>query len=289
MHLIGTEFLDEIIQTAIITSRLKETSPVSLLLVAESGAGKSKTLLRFHADYIYRCDDLTSKGLFDLLGEDTKNNMSFLLLPDLNPALSHRGSVSNLLMANLLTITADGTMAVADGRNNKILQHRPIGVISAVTTDMFYRNHKRWKMLGLLRRFLAIHYCYSSPTIALALKEIGKDRINANQLTQIHMLNGSYALPKIEENYSLQLESFAKDLATNLSQYISYNVTPEKNNRALKIGFGRPVLPMSPFTVLRTMARAHAALQKREEVSESDMGFIQKLIQFTAMARPAEL
>lgn len=290
MQLVGTRPIEEIIHTATLTPFVHNSIPVSIILISESGAGKSKTVLRFQGEHIMRVDDLTSKGLFDILRADPQNKIRFLLIPDFNPVLSHKASVSNLLIANLLTVSSEGLVNISDGRDAKELKHAPCGIITAVTTQMFLRSQRKWSELGITRRFLPVHYGYSTRTIMQAQDEIRQQHVTSQLLKNIHISpngaanSGAVTIPP---EIGLKIEAMSQLLANNLGQYSSFEWEGKTKARVIKQG--TPIYPMSPHITLQTLAKANALRQHRTEANASDLDFLAGVIDFTNMQKRVEL
>lgn len=286
--LVGTKKLETVITNAIATAFVENSIPISIMLVADSGAGKSKTLIRFQGQHIMRCDDLTTAGLFDMLANDPKNEIRFLLIPDFNPVLSHKSSVSSLLIANLLSVTQDGTVNVQDGRQKKEMKHEPVGILTAVTPEMFIRYSKKWRELGVTRRIIPLHYTYSPETIMEAQTQILEGRIDARQLDLINC-NLSPRKVMIPLRIAKQLKDFSTFLANNLSEFMSTSRGPFKKEEAGDVKKGKQLLPLAPHVVLRAIAQGAALKAGRNICNSRDVEAALQFLKFTSMSERVAL
>lgn len=286
--LVGLERVEEIVHTAMLTPFVIGHTPVSLIVVSESGAGKSKTLLRFEAAHVLRCDDLTSKGLFDIMARDQSNKVRYIQIPDFNPVLSHRASVTNLLIANLLTLSSEGIVRMSDGRNEKELPHDTCGIITACTYDMFARNQRKWNLLGITRRFLPVHYQYSTETIMKAQRGIRNSEVNSYLLkpckvdTPKHPINISY-----NQDQGIWIEALSNTLASHLAQF--HTIKTIEGKREPFVAQGRPIYPMSPHLTLQALAKAHAIRRGDNQLHDDDLKFLDSVLEFTNMAKQVQL
>jgi hypothetical protein len=280
--LAGVQPIEDIINAIVGTAFVDDSIPISCMVVAPSGAGKSRTIIRFDAPYILRCDDLTSSGLTDMLTRDSDNKIKFLLIPDFNPILSHKASVSNLLLANLLSVTQDGTARIMDGRGNKEVKHNPIGIITAVTFDMFARYSRKWHELGITRRILPIHFTYSLRTVQQAQLLIREGRINSNN-KPMEMRNYKQAAIKLDEKLSMDIQLLSDRLALNLGQYIRLYKGVRQPVQ------GEALLPMAPHVVLHSMARGNAMRFGRNHINTSDVELCTDFVSFTDMVNRRQL
>jgi len=162
------EEIQKLLEVIFFTAWLKDENPVSVLLIGPSGTGKSKLICATESPCFLRTDSITSNGLFDIAQRDTSNVIKFLLIPDLNGTLSRRPTTVESTLANLLSFTSDGTVRVDDGREGKVCKHRPIGLITAATTEIYKKNEnnrtKRFSTIPyLLYTVGVVRYYESSP------------------------------------------------------------------------------------------------------------------------------
>jgi hypothetical protein len=284
--LIGLDILTEIVETAIFSAHLTDTIPISLILIGQSGSGKSKLIIAYNSTIgCHLTNDVTSMGLSDLMSADIAGKIRFLIVPDFNLVLSHRSSTTTLTVANLLSLLSEGTVRVDDGRIKKEVQHIPVGILTAMTRDLYSLYARKWAILGLNRRFIPIYYEYSLETRMKI-----QDSIAAGKTTLLQLNGKKLALPSAPTDVDLaeyvsQLKAASDELATNIGWIPAYHRIKPKNSAA----FSGKALEFSPHLALRSMARAHALREKRKEVTPTDVAFIMKLLQFTRYDRPGVL
>lgn len=288
-HLVGLGPVLEIVHVALLTSYIEKATPIAIMLVAPSGGGKTATLKRFQADFIHQTNDLTSSGLWQILRDDKDEKLSHICLEDFNPLLSHKSSVSSLTIASLLSVMSDGMMRIDDGRERHELVHKPVGIITGVTPEMFAANLEKWHGLGLIRRFLPIHFVYKQETIHHAQQTIREGKINSKPLPPIKLeIPQSKVSPIISPEFAKDIEMQSVFLGTHLG--VNSFVTKGRNNEWKREYIQGPaVLPMAPHIILRTMAQARALKERRMHVDESDMVFLRTLVSFVNPLSPAQL
>lgn len=289
--LIGTKVLEDIIETAIFTGHLADTVPVSVMLIGPSGAGKSKMLLKFEGMMLHRSDDITSSGLQDIVTEDEKTQtVTHIVLPDFNAPLSHKPSTTGLLIANLLTMMSDGTARIDDGRETKTLTHNPIGILTAVTPEMYSKNEYRWKMLGFKRRFLPIFYDYTTETIRRVQGMIRKGKVTSAQLTKRVIVFKGEGKRKIYLNSheANELDLLSSTLAEHLAIH-GIAKRDEKKSIVREIVPGKALLPYSPHLLLQAMAKGNALKAGRPRVNGTDIKFCIDLLEFCRYGEPRRL
>lgn len=131
----------------------------SLLLVSPWGQGKSAMLLRFQSvGTAKRLSDLTSFGMRRLIQNNgAPDTMRHWLLPELERLYARDFAVSMQavnLMSNLMTGDAGVEMI---GKQEFDFAGRQIGVIGAMTDDVFKNRKDEMAAGGLLSRFIVIH------------------------------------------------------------------------------------------------------------------------------------
>lgn len=278
------ESVCEILLTVLYTSAVRDAVPVSLLLVAESGTAKSKLLEALTSDTIHRTDSFTSTGLFDIMKQDNANKLKWIVTPDLNPTLSRRQATVTSTVANLLSLTMDGTCRVDDGRAEKVAKHVPIGLLSGITPDIYNKQTKRWLALGLRRRIIPIFYQYTQATTEALKKHVREDNISQAEFPKIHFnTNGTSKKPVIHEKEAYILEAFGTQFAANLG------TSKFKDSEGHVKWYVHNIVPISPIVTLRTIARAHALKENRAEVNDSDLRFIAGFMDFTNPSVPKQI
>ena len=277
------EPIEEIIDVAFGTARIRGAIPISLILVADSGGGKSKMLSRYAGDSIHVTQSFTSQGLFELMQHDSENKIRFLLTADLNPTLSRKPATVEATVANLLSVTADGTTRIDDGRQEKVCKHAPVGIITAVTPDLYHKQAKKWFALGLRRRIIPIFYTYSTETLAAIMEQVRKGKIDGSDFPEKKIeFPASPAYPAIGQLEASQLESLAQTLAQNLGKL-------NFRDGQVKKWVVRKVLPISPVITLRSLAQARALAAKRGKVNADDVSFARRFVDFTDPESPVKI
>lgn len=280
--LIGMEFILEILETAIATAYVKGSIPSSVILIGPSGAGKSQALLLYGkpglVPTIHNSDDITSRGIEDIVSADPENKISHIMCPDFNVVLSHRDSVVALTSAKLMTLMSDGSVRIDDGRSKKEIAHRPTAILTAMTSRIYTKVSKKWEMLGFKRRFIPVFFEYTSATIMeiqsairtgerKALVEIKKNPVARLSKPETVKINS-------REAHSLEM------LSALMSNNLSYHPARQpKTGKIISIP-GDDFLPFSPHHLLRTMASGHALLRNRRIVTTSDVDFCKQMIDF---------
>lgn len=294
--LIGMERISEILETSLYSAHITQSIPISVFLIGPSGAGKSKLIMQYHcANGCHLTSDVTSMGLQELLASDHENKIRCIIIPDFNLVLSHRASTLQLTIANLLSVMSEGTIRVDDGRQHKETKHSPCGVITAMTRDLYVSVARKWNVLGLNRRFLPIYYEYSLETRQKIQERIMNGTVTLRQLAakELTLPAKDYSDVSIG-NLGVRIQTLSDELATNMgwipaSARKKRELHPDEQGEGKKAYFAGKALEFSPHLALRSMARAHALRDGRNEINESDTDFLIRLIGFTRFDRPGQI
>jgi hypothetical protein len=292
--LVGMEALQEVIECAFYTAPLAGTIPISIMLVGPPGTGKSKAILQFKCVSTHVTNDVTSSGLFELLEDDKQGTLRHLLIPDFNLLVSHKASTSNLTIASLLTVMSEGIVRVDDGRRKKEIVHAPIGIVTAMTREIYEEHARKFSRLGVARRFCSLFFNYSYGTRDKVQTEIANGFVTLQQLLprQITLPDPkSWPLTlELHNNLSGRIKELSREMAENMSWYPKWGRDEETgNNFAIKPYRGTTPMEFTPHMILRTMARGHALKQGRDFVTAEDVDFLIRFVSFTNYAMPVQL
>jgi len=300
--LIGMEPIQEVIETCFFTAAIANAIPLSLILVGPPGTGKSKVILQYESPHVHKTNDITSIGLTTIMEDDSKENcVRHIIIPDFNIVVSHKSSTSNLTVASLLTLMSEGIIRVDDGRRNKEIIHAPIGVITAMTRDIYEENANRFRQLGIARRFLPVYFSYS-----IATREKVQESIARGEVTLRQLVPRKVFLPQQEKwpitievpvQFSARLQNLSRDMSESLAfmPHWENSYTGSRaeghTNKSWKIVPYRGATPIefTPHMILRTMAIAHALRAGRKIVKEPDIDFTTRFVAMTNYANPTLL
>lgn len=295
--LIGLDALSTIIETVMYSGYLHDTIPLSIVLVGPSGSGKSKLLLAYRRNAgIHTTDDLTSAGLFDILKNDERDGaIKHLLIGDFNKIVAHKKHVATSTMGSLLSVLADGTSRIDDGRREKTLDHAPVGLLTAMTKSVYEDHEKEWKDKGISRRVLPFFFGYTPATKMRVSAEIRNGNVSLEhiqpRMLALPVLKGRVNIP---DAIAREIENFGLLLADAQAWSPKWFWGGGKAGQVGVTLMCRPTkgetpLPFTPQLVLRTLARAHALRDKRRVVSRQDVQFLLELMEYCNYETPKQV
>lgn len=295
--LIGMEPLQEILETSFFTSALTESVPLSIMLIGPPGTGKSKVILQYYAESLHTTNDLTSQGLAELLEDDKENKLCHIIIPDFNIVVSHKSATSNLTVASLLTVMSEGSVRIDDGRRKKEVLHRPLGIVTGMTREMYEENAQRFRKLGIGRRFIPIHFSYGPGTRMKVQDSIKNGATTLAQLQKKKIILPptknwpiNIEVPQIiSDRLSILSRDMADALAVQPGWEKSYNGSGSNEIWKIVPVRGAPPIEFTPHMILRSMARAHALRAGRKVVKDTDLEFLIKFVPFINYGIPVML
>jgi hypothetical protein len=295
--MVGIGPLQDIIETAFYTACLKNSVPLSLILVGPPGSGKSKLILQFQADSILVTNDITSQGLSDIVTGDPIGNVRHIIIPDFNIVVSHKPTTSNLTIASLLTLMSEGVLRLDDGRRKKEMEHPPIGIVTAMTREIYEEHAGRFRKLGIGRRFIPVFFNYGIKT-----KEEVQDAIRDGLTTLCQLEPHDISLPPremwpfditTENGQAERLRNLSRDMAEQLSFYPQWEKVLDAKSRSLSwqiVPFrGAQPIEFTPHMILRAMAQAHALRADRRQITSADVDFCINFVTFMNYSQPVNL
>jgi hypothetical protein len=298
--LIGFEQITEILETALYSAYLKGTIPLSVIVIGPSGGGKSKAVMQYGgSNGCHLTNDITSSGLQEILERDYEGKIRTLVIPDFNVVLSHRASTLQLTIANLLSVTSEGTVRIDDGREKKETKHLPVGIITAMTRELYMHVARKWAILGFNRRFIPVFFEYSVRTRQRIQDSISSDFVSLLQLLPKEMHRPPYSDVSIPKDHAQKIQGLSDDLSNNIGWIPNLQRRPhrakdatkdyDENKKPDKAVFIGKALEFTPHLALRSMARAHALKDGRQIVDAQDINFLMTMIEFTRYDQPGKI
>ena len=152
MPLMGFELVREMVASVILTGRLKQHRPVSLLLIAEPERGKTSIVLERQCKSLAAFSDVTGRGLQEIC--KYRPEVSHIILSDLTTVTAHRPTVSKLTIATLNAMTEEGILAVSYPGGVETFPHGKRGIIACLTTSLLSDGRAWWQKIGFASRML---------------------------------------------------------------------------------------------------------------------------------------
>jgi hypothetical protein len=159
----GQERLAELIEVLLWSGFIEQERPISAVMVAPAGSGKTTLMETYESTYSPFFSDLTSREVSSVLKD--KKEATHILVGDLMSVLRHKKGTTSLTI-NMLSQLSGDTMR-QDAFTGGAVKRR-MGIISAIPPeDMANRQIKKiFAEGGFASRFLIAKYTYTPGTIS---------------------------------------------------------------------------------------------------------------------------
>lgn len=249
--LIGVELVQELVETTILTGRLKQHGPVSLVLIAAPENGKTSIVLERPCEAVFPLSDVTGRGLQMLLKLDRK--ATHLILNDMVAVMSHKHNVNRYLLSMLNAMTEEGIRAVAFPGQIEVFEAGKRGIIGCLPGDLARDGRAWWHRTGFSSRVIPFFYSYPERLILSIKAELDRDAFTVWKPGQPLRVPGVALSVPIEPKWTRQIRLLSDARAAKMGQL---GIRLLKNYRAL--------------------ARGHAVRRgwKKPMVGEADLDFL---------------
>jgi len=252
---IKVEQLEKIVKVALYTGRILNERPLSILVVAAVGAGKTDLLSKFSekfVDSVLYASDITAFALHHKHGKQLKKGMiRHIIIPDLLTPLNKARDQADHFITFMNGIIEEGIARVESQKSNFVVDI-PIrcGLITSLATRELKIRKDKWASVGFLSRMLPISFEYKQETV-MEIFEYITDRayLTANPKALNLPPDTDVILPKDISESCIPLAQLLKD-------------------RDDKYGFRR-------LKQIQTFIMGHALMNGRTIVEEEDLqGFV---------------
>jgi hypothetical protein len=266
--LVGMHFIREIVETVILTGRLKEHSPVSLLLIASPESGKTSVVLEKECSGVVAVTDVTGRGLQELCR--MKPEITHIVINDLVAVAAHKASVSKYTMSMINAMTEEGIQATAFPGSFETYKSGRRGIIASIPTTMAKDGRAWWNKIGLSSRMLPLAFKHSE-NLNLRIKTMisnGYAPKLPTKNTAIFFIPAADIAVKVPIERARQVQEIAELISEKFK---------EEGYRRLK--------------QMRALACAHALLRtwKNPVVTDKDVDFLKRIRPYVSYTQPKEI
>ncbi len=245
--MIKVDDIKKIMKLVLISSFLKYEKPLSLLLLGDTGTGKTEIIRKFSSERLLFCTDVSYSGLIEELKRN--NSARHILIPDFIKITMKRRSTTDNLISLLNALVEEGLRTVIVGHNNKFdFNGRNLGLITATTRASYGQHREEWESFGFLDRMIKVSYSYSQQTIDEIFEYINRELY-------------------IEDEKTEKLRGY-KDIGVESSFEFNKQLNGFSNNR------------FRTLKQLQLLIKCHALLMRRKAVIQEDVIEIIRLEKF---------
>ena len=158
--------LIKLVNLAILTGRIKNARPISMLLIADTETGKTQILEVFmNLKPVIWANDLSAHVIVDEVAPAIEKGKTHILIPDFLKVLGHQKMVTRNTMTMLNSIMEEGLKNVMFYGTGKEFK-KPVrcGVIATITKEGYSSREKYWSSIGFVGRCIPVSFAYSDET-----------------------------------------------------------------------------------------------------------------------------
>lgn len=172
------ELVKEMVETVLLTGRLKRHSPKSLLLISEPEQGKTRIFFETPCQSVIMLTDVTGRAIQELCRQQAEK--THFVINDLVAVLSHKQTVNKYTLSMINAITEEGIAAVAFPGQTEVFKNGKRGIVAALTTTMTRDGRAWWNKIGLTTRMIPFCFAHSEELIVRIKTAIDNDMNGMN-------------------------------------------------------------------------------------------------------------
>jgi hypothetical protein len=239
----------EILKRVVASGFVKNAFPLSAIVVAPVGSGKTTALKKIaFNDNILALSDVTPYGLAKLLPEIKAKNVKHIIIFDLVEPMSRNRQIVNSLIGFLNSLIEEGIFRISTGFI-EIKEPIKLGLITATTKKELFDKRRGWLGIGFISRMLPISYSFTEVDVIQILEDLANQNIK----------DISYESLKLKEKNIKENPEINKLL-------IPYAQTIDST---IAKGDDKP-MPFRRLNQLKVLLMANALLNNRTEVTNED-------------------
>lgn len=244
----------EVLKRVVASGYVKNAYPLSCLLVAPVGAGKTSQLKKVMGNGIMALSDVTPYGFAKLLPEIQAKSIKHVIIFDLVEPMSRSRSVVNSLIGFLNSLVEEGIFRISTGFI-EIREPIKLGLITSTTRKELEDKRRGWLGMGFISRMLPVSWSFTQTDVIQILEALAKNEIPEIKVEEI----------KIRERVVKGNEAVFQKLIPYAQAIDSRFPSPEAP------------LPFRRLNQLKIFLMANALLRGRTEVTEEDFQEFQTL------------
>jgi hypothetical protein len=250
-NLFQMAILLDFVKLLIWTGQLPDERPVSAIIVAPAGSGKTTMLESVQCEQAPFYGDLTARPLSGIVRGSDK--ITHILLGDMLSLFGHKDTTVKLTLRLVSQMT--GEKLLHDPWSGDAIQPRMIGLITAIPPDDFKKQRRHVQTGGFASRFLIAKYNYKASTVASIHRFIAENRY-ANTLGK----------PFVMQNPGKWEVKISKEISEDIKDF---GITIKED----PLGF-------RAHRHLRALVKAQARRMGRNIVKQEDFAVVQSYCDF---------
>lgn len=176
----------EILKRVVASAYVKNAYPLSCLLVAPVGAGKTTQLKRMMGNGILGLSDVTPYGFAKLLPEIKAKDVKHIIIFDLVEPMSRNRATVTSLIGFLNSLIEEGIFRISTGFID-IREPVRMGLITSTTKNELMDKRRGWLGIGFISRMLPVSWSFTNVDVIQILEALTKSEIPEIKPEQIKL------------------------------------------------------------------------------------------------------
>lgn len=243
----------DILKRVVASGFIKNARPISALLVAPVGSGKTTNLQKLSINgNIMGLSDITPYGLVKLLPEIRMKNIKHIIIYDLVEPMSRSRSVVNNLIGFLNSLIEEGIFKISTGFI-EVKEPLKLGLITCTTDSELKDKRRGWLGIGFISRLLPISFNYASTDVIQILEDLATQEIKDINFEKLKLME--------------------KDIQSNamvFNQLIPYAQQMT----------GKEAMPFRKLEQLKILLMSNALLRGSKKVEQEDFNWFKKIVKY---------
>lgn len=242
--------ISDFVRLLIWTGQLEDERPISAIIVAPAGAGKTSVLVENQCAQAKFEGDFTARTATQILRDD---KITHILLGDMLSLFAHKASTVKLSMSVISKMT--GEKLEKDPFTGEQINPKMLGLITAIPPQDFGKHTKHINPGGFASRFMIIKYNYKASTKAAIHRFIAENAYAKNFEKPFIISNPNKIVVTIPAKISELIKDFSQQIQ-------------------------RDPLGFRAHRHLRALVKAQARRSGRNEVKPEDFKLIESYCDF---------
>jgi len=249
--------IEEILARVFASGYVTNAYPISAIIVAGIGAGKTMILKRYmKSKGIAFISDVTAYGIVNTLYKDIREKkIKHIIIPDLTTPLAKQQSTRNTFIAFMNSLIEEGVFKISTYAIT-IEEEIKCGLVTSIPREDFMSGYRKesWFKIGFMSRMIPISYSYSQNDIIKITEKLYKKLVE-KEVEELKLKERSVS---IDENLAIQLVPYSMQLASSLK-----HVYPFRQQKQLII-----------------LAMSNALYNDRDKVTQEDIDWVKNAMKY---------
>jgi hypothetical protein len=253
------ELVKELVETVILTGRIKNVRSVSLMLIAKPECGKTSVVMERPCSALEILTDITGRGI-QLLCDQCPDATHFVINDMIAPS-AKKQSVKTFTISMLSALTEEGIVAVAYPDGMRKFENGKRAVICSIPSTVAGDGRAWWNKSGFASRVVPFAFSHNVPMVIRVKGSI----VNGSLKVEHEREPTEFEIPA--DPVSVKITKKQADTVQQIATVVS--------NGLEEIGYRR----LKQFLGLAKAHALHRSLRNRA-VSQKDIEFLYRIVPF---------